>query len=118
MTAHSLKKLSVVLWIILLLAATMFLVFLFLSAETQMFGDVNQRDSWSNLIKTATDIERLRNIADNLVSSGWATSDTAILLCRLASGAFLIIIIGSIVGLVQVRKMKRHLDSTTNTTAR
>ena len=84
----------------------MFLVrFLFLSAETQKFGDVNQRDSWSNLIKTATDIERLRNIADNLVSSGWATSDTAILCCVVWRVArFALIIIGSIVGLVQVRK--------------
>src|ERR1035438_7724869 len=64
MTPRSLSKLAAILWIILLLSAAVFLVLALLSAETQSMN-ARQHDEWVSLIKTTTDIERLRNIADN-----------------------------------------------------
>jgi hypothetical protein len=102
-----------VLWIILLCSAAVFVIFALLSPETH-FLDARGRDDWMNLIKTTTDIERLRNAADNVVELGWASGETAIWLCRFATVAFLIIMSGSIIGLFQIRKMKRHLTAPPN----
>ena len=113
MTSRLLNRLAVVLWAILILSAAVFFIFALLSPETQ-FLDAKGRDDWMSLIKTATDIDRLRNIAGNVVSLGWATGSTSILLCRLAMGAFFIIMSGSVIGLFQIRKMKRHTTQPAN----
>jgi hypothetical protein len=114
MTPRSLNKLALILWIILLLSAVVFLILALLAPETQ-FLDSKGRDNWMNLIKTTTDIERLRNIATNVVSLGWVTGGTAIWLCRLGLAAFFVVMVVSIVGLFHVRKMKRHLTTPPNT---
>ncbi|HEY1663959.1 MAG TPA: hypothetical protein VGI03_16190 [Verrucomicrobiae bacterium] len=108
MTSRALNKLGIILWIILLLSAAVFLILALLAPETQ-FLDSKGPDDWMYLIKTTTDIERLRNIAMNVVSFDWITGGTAIWLCRIAIGAFFIIMSGAVVGLLQVRKMKRQL---------
>ena len=71
--------------------------------------DTRQQADWANLVKTATDIERLRNIAENLLSFCSYTGDNTIGLCRLAVGASFLIRSASIIGLFQVRKMKKQV---------
>ena len=108
MTPRSSRKLAAILWVILLLSAAVFLIFALLSAEIKSM-DARQQADWADLVKSATDIERLRNIAENLLSFCSITGGTTIDLCRLAVGASFLIMSGSVIGLLQVRKMKRHL---------
>jgi len=108
MTPRSFSKLAALLWTILFLSAAVFLVFLCCSAETKPM-DARQQADWADLVKTTTDIERLRNIAENLLSYCSFSGGITIDLCRLAVGASFLIMGGSAIGLLQVRKMKRNL---------
>jgi hypothetical protein len=109
MTSRSFNKLTVILWINLFCSVAFFLIFALLIKDTQ----VNLGD-WNDLIKNTTDIERLRNIAENVASFNQITVGTSIGLCHIAIGAFIIITVGAIIGLSQVRKMKKQMAQPPN----
>lgn len=112
-----LNRIAVFLWIILFLSAAVFFILALLAPETQLF-DAKQKEEWISLVKTTTDIDRLRNIAANIITLGWATGSTAIWLCRLSIITLLVIVCGAIFSLFQIKRMKKELNQNSNTPGR
>jgi hypothetical protein len=104
MTSRSLKKLNMIFWIILLGSAALFFVFMILESEVYV-----NLDSYNDLIKDAPDMDRLRNIAQNIIAFRQYTSGTATGLCVLGMGAFLVFMIGAIIGLSMVKEIRSQL---------
>ena len=77
-----------------------------------LYNSTIRRDEEIRSIKTETDVSRLQQMATMYVSAGYGTGATATVLCRVALGAELLIIAGSIVSLVQVRRIRRQLHET------
>ena|ERR1700733_8371841 len=72
MTLRLLNRLAVILRVIFLLSAIVLFILALNGPETEWL-DSKSRDDWMNLINNAPDIERLRNIASNILSFSWIT---------------------------------------------
>lgn len=110
MASRSLNLLAVVWWIILLVSATVFLVFAWYTPQTGFFSSTSARDAEIQSIKSVTDIGLLQQKATLYVLTGYATGATKTFLCRIALGTLLLIIIGSVAGLFQLRWIRSHLS--------
>jgi len=105
----SLHLLAAVWWLMLLVSAAVLIVFAWHTPGVAFFGSPGARDAEIQSIKSVTDIGLLQSKAVLDVSEGSASSATATFLCHVALGTFLLMILGSIAGLLLVRWMKRHL---------
>jgi len=114
MTSCSLNRLATIWWVTLLVCVAVLFIFLLLTPEVALFGSTSERDAEIHSIKSETDASRLQKIAVMYVSVGYGTGTTATLLCRIALGTLLVVIAGSVTGLVQVRRIRRKLDETKN----
>jgi membrane protein insertase Oxa1/YidC/SpoIIIJ len=110
MASRSLNLLAVVWWIMLPVSMAAFFVFAWYTPQTGFFSSANARDAEIQSIKSVTDVGLLQQKAILYVLAGYATGATKALLCHIALGTLLLIIIGSVVGLVQLRWIRRHLS--------
>ena len=109
MASRSLNLLALIWWIILLVSAAVFFIFAWSTPQTGFFSSTGARDAEIQSIKSVTDIGLLQQKAMLYVLAGYATGATKTFLCRIALGTSLLIIIGSVAGLAQLRWIKRHL---------
>lgn len=93
----------------LLLSVVVLFIFAFLAPRVAFFGSASARDAEIQSIQSVTDIGLLQQKAVLDVSESYATGATATFLCHIALGTLLLMMIGSIGGLLLVRWMKRHL---------
>jgi hypothetical protein len=99
----------------LAISAAAFLLLALYTPEVALFKGTGQRDQEIQSIKAETDISRLQQRATMYVSAGYGTGSTATFLCRVALVTELVVIAGSILGLVQIQKLRRankHLQPT------
>ena len=105
----SFNLLTMVWGFMLLLSVAVLCVFALLTSRAAFFGSTSARDAEIQSIKSVTDIGLLQQKAIFDVSQSYAASATATFLCHIALDALLLMVIGSIGGLLLVRWMKRHL---------
>ena len=110
MTSRSLTKIAAASWLALLLSVASLFIFALLTPEVALFTTVSDRDAEIQSIKAETDISRLQQTAVNHVSASYGTGTTATLLCRIALVTLLVVIIGSISSLVQIRRLRKEYD--------
>ena len=97
---------------ILFVSVAVLFIFALLIPEIAYFSSASARDAEIQSIKSVTDVGLLQQKAVMYVSDDYAAGDTARFLCCIAVVALLLIIIGSVVGLVQFRRIRRHLIDT------
>jgi hypothetical protein len=91
-------------------AVVALLVFGLLTPEVALFTTTADRDRRIQSIKAETDIIRLQSDAEMLATASHGTGETATFLCRVAWFTMLVVIVGSVVTLVQVRRLRREYD--------
>ena len=101
--------LAAVWWLMLLVSAIALVLFAFLTPDVAYFTSTITRDAEIHSINSVTDIGLLQRKAVLDVSEGYATGATATFLCHFALYTLSFMIVGSIVGLLLIRWMKRHL---------
>jgi hypothetical protein len=101
------NKLAVVSWLTLSLAIVARLFFGLLTPEVALITTTSNRDAKIQSIKAETDIIRLQAEAEYLVAASYGTGTTATFLCRVALFTLLVVIVGSVVSLVQIRRLQR-----------
>ena len=109
MIFRALNLLAAVWWLMLLVSATVLIVFALLTSGVAYFSSTSARDAEIHSVNSITDIGLLQRKAVLDVSESYATGATATFLCHIALGTLLFMIIGSIGGLLLIRWMKRHL---------
>src|SRR6185503_18931572 len=97
-----LTKIAAAIWLMLAFAVVALLLFGLLTPEVALFRTTSDRDMKIQSIKAETDIIRLQAEAEMLV--------TASFLCRVAWFTLLGVVVGSVVTLVQVRRLRRECD--------
>ncbi len=111
MTSHTLNRLTAVWWAILLVSVVVLFIFALFTPEVALVGSSTARDAAIQSIKSEADVGRLQQTATMYVSVGYGIGATATVLCRTAVGAFLLVIVGSIAGLVQIHRIKKQLKN-------
>jgi len=109
MVFFSLNLLAVVWGLMLLVSAGALFIFAVLTPGVSFFNTADARDAEIESIKSVTDAGLLQQKAVYDVSQGSASSVNATYLCNFAVEAFLLIMIGSIAGLLLIYWIKRHL---------
>jgi len=111
MIFFSLNLLAAVWGLMWLVSAAALIVFALLTPGVAFFGSTGARDAEIQSINSINDIGVLQHKAAFDVSQGYANGATATLLCHIALGTLLFMIIGSTAGLLLVRWIKRHLST-------
>lgn len=111
MIFRALNLLSAVWGLLVLVSVAALLVFALLTPKVAFFNSAGARDTEIHSIKSVTDVGLLQRKAVLDVSEGYASGATATFLCHLAIVTLLLIIVGSIGGLLLVRWMKSHLGT-------
>ena len=109
MVFFSINLLAAVWGLMLLVSVVALFVFTVLTSDVAFFNSNEARDAEIQSIKSVTDVGLLQQKAVLDVSEGYTTGATATFLCHIALDTLLLVIIGSIGGLLLVRWMKRHL---------
>jgi uncharacterized membrane protein SpoIIM required for sporulation len=110
MVSPSFNRLAAVWWITLLVSVGVFFIFALLTPEVALFDNASERDAAIQNIKSETNTDQLQQTVKMYISAGYGTGATATGLCRIALVTFLLFIIGSVVGLVQIRRLRRQLN--------
>jgi uncharacterized Tic20 family protein len=106
---RALNLLTAVWGLMLLVSAVVLLVFALLTPGVTYFSSAGARNAEIHSIKSVTDVGLLQRKAVLDVSEGYATGARATFLCHIALGTLLFMMLGSIVGLLLICWMKRHL---------
>ena len=107
---RALNLLAAVWGLMLLVSAAVLVIFALLTPKVAFLNSASARDAEIHSIKSVTDIGLLQRKAVLDVSEGYATGATATFLCQVALGTLLLMMVGSIGGLLLIRWMKRHLS--------
>jgi len=107
----SFNLLTAVWGLMLLVSAGALIIFAVYTSGVDFFGSPDARDAEIESIKSVNDIGLLQQKAVFDIAQGSASSATATWLCDIALLTLLFMMIGSIVGLVLVRWIKRHLGT-------
>jgi hypothetical protein len=110
MESKRLTKIAAAIWLMLAFAVVALLLFGLLTPEVALFRTTSDRDMKIQSIKAETDIIRLQAEAEMLVTASHGTGETATFLCRVAWFTLLGVVVGSVVTLVQVRRLRRECD--------
>jgi hypothetical protein len=97
-------------------SVAVFFIFALYMPEVALFKNTSARDAAIQSIKSETVAGRLQQTASIYVSASYATGTTATVLCCIALGTLLLVSVGSVVGLIQVRRMEKLLSNATNAT--
>jgi hypothetical protein len=108
MTPRVLNTISAVAWLTLLLCAGMFLFTAICAPETALVSSASDRDERIRKIESSSDLRLVRGTATGLVQAGYATSSTAMVLCAAFLGTLVLVTVGAIITLVQIRWMRRQ----------
>jgi hypothetical protein len=109
MISLSLNLLAAVWGLMLLVSGAALIVFVLLTSRVAFFSSTDARDAEIQSIKSVNDVGLLQQKAVFDISQGSASSVTATYLCHIALWALLLMMIGSIAGLLLIRWIKRHL---------
>lgn len=108
---RALNLLAVIWGLMLLVSAIVLVIFALLTPRVAFFSSPAARDAEIHSINSVTDVGLLQHKAVMDVSKGYATGATATFLCRIALGALLFFIIGSIGGLLLIRRLKKRFST-------
>ena len=111
MVFFSINLLAVVWGLMLLVSVVALLAFAVLTSDVAFFNSNDARDAEIQSIKSVTDAGLLQQKAIYDVSQGSASSMTATYLCHFAIDTLLLMMIASIVGLLLILWIKRHLGT-------
>jgi len=111
MVFFSINLLAVVWGLMLLVSVVALLAFAVLTSDVAFFNSNDARDAEIQSIKSVTDSGLLQQKAIYDVSQGSASSMTATYLCHFAIDTLLLMMIASIVGLLLILWIKRHLGT-------
>ena len=114
MTPRALNTISAISWLTLLLCVALFFFIAFSAPETTLVSNSRDRDERIHSVESSTDLREVQGTATGLLRAGYATSDTAMILCRIVLGAFLFIIAGTVIILRQVGRIRRESHEHTN----
>lgn len=108
MNSPALKAISVVAWSTLLGGIILFFFVAICAPETRLVGSPRERDERIHSLESSSELREVQGSASALLELGYLTSTTAMLLCRVFLGALSLSVIGSIVTLRQVSRIKRE----------
>ena len=111
MVFFSFNLLRVVCGLMLLVSVVALIVIALYTPGVAYFGSPDDRDAEIQAINSAVDLGVLKDKAAYDVSQGYDNGATATWLCYIALFTFLVMIVGSIAGLLLVRWIKRHLGT-------
>jgi hypothetical protein len=109
MIFRALNLLAAVWGLMLLVSAVVLFIFALLAPGVAYFSSAGARNAEIHSINSVTDVGLLQRKAVLDVSEGYATGARATFLCHVALGTLLFVMIGSIVGLLLICWVKRHL---------
>jgi len=108
MISRALNTVSAVAWATVLLSIVVFLFVAVCAPETTLVRNVGERDERIQSIQTSGDLRQVQGAATSLLEAGYATSHTAMILCRLFLGTLLLAVGGAVVTLRQVRGIRKQ----------
>jgi hypothetical protein len=112
MPLRSLNTVATICWLTLLLSAIVLFLFLLLTPEVAIIGSTSRRDEEIHSINAETNISIVQQMATTTLSASYGTGTTATMLCRVAIVVLLFVVIGSIISLVHVRRVRKQLRET------
>jgi energy-converting hydrogenase Eha subunit C len=112
MAAHSLNKVAMVAWLTVVLCSVLFLFIAICAPETTLVRDTRERDDSIRSIESSSDLRQLQRTATGLLQAGYATSATAMVFCHVTLATHLLIGVGAVITLMQVRRMRRQAQDT------
>jgi hypothetical protein len=92
-------------------------VFFFIAISapaTTLVRNARERDERIRSVESSTDLRQVQGTATGLLQAGYATSDTAMILCRVFLGVLLLVGGGAVITLRQVRRTRRESHEHTN----
>ena len=116
MISLSFNLLGAVWGLMLLVSATALIVIACFTPGVVFFNTTDARDAEIQSIKSVNDVGLLQQKAIFDISEGSTSSATATYVCHVALWVLLVMMIGSIAGLLLVRWTKRHLGTVADDT--
>ncbi len=95
----------------LLVSTAVLFLFLLNTPEVALYSNSVERDKDIHSVKEEADVSRLQEQAKMYIEVCYATGATATLLCRVALVSQLIVIGGAVVGLIQIRRVRRYFQA-------
>lgn len=110
MESKRLTKIAAASWLMLAVAVVALVLFALMTPEVALFRTTADRDTEIQSNKATTDINKLQAHAEMLATASHETGVTATFLCRVAWFTLLGVVAGSVVTLVQVRRLRREYE--------
>jgi hypothetical protein len=111
MTTRLFNQLAAVWGLTLLASVAALWILVSLSPEVTSIHDPGSVSAQIARIHSETDVETIREMAYHSYSGFIQTSAVATFLCRIALGTLTLVIIAAVVGLFQIRRIKKHLNA-------
>lgn len=92
----------------MLLCIAVFYFIAICAPETTLVSNARERDERIRSVESSSDLGKVQSTATMLLEAGYGTSYTAMILCRIFLGTLLFIIVGAVITLRQVRRIRRQ----------
>jgi len=114
MTSRALNTISTVAGLTLVLSVVLFFYIAICAPETVLVRNALDRDEGIRSVESTTDLRQVQGTATGLLQAGYATSKTAMVVCRVFLGALVLVGCGAVITLRQTSRIRResHEDTT------